>query len=346
VLAYWKLFQSTFTLAGAFLLTAVTYAAAQTQPQESESRRAMDLNESGMRAAENRNYAEAERDYRASSQLYRSLGAPFEAHLSIVLFNLAESICGEGRWRESQSAFEESLTLAHRALGPAHIRTIAGLNALGHVKLMLADFDGAEALFTEALAAARQLKKPDTQLAYALAGFSSLRLRANKPEEALPFADEALRVTIESEPAESLETATMYANVGRIHRAAGRPERALPLLRKARAIYEKTRASADPRYASVLSEEGLAFMDEGKFATANAGMKSAIALLEKCSGCGFELAIARNNLGLLRFQQKKYVEADDLLRKALEAEERYSPVDAAQIGRTKSALEQVRSALR
>jgi hypothetical protein len=51
-------------------------------------------------------------------------------------------------------------------------------------------------------------------------------------------------------------------------------------------------------------------------------------------------------MGLLRMRQKKYAEADRLLTKALSMEQLYNSQDAAQIGRTRDALEQVRSALR
>jgi tetratricopeptide (TPR) repeat protein len=318
----------------------LTASIANAQPQQ-----ALTLNSQGLEAAMRRDFVEAERNYRAAVELYRPLGAPYEAHLSIELFNLAETICGQGRWREGEEVFLESLTWSRRALGPKHLRTVAGLNALGNVEMMLGDFAVAEARLTEALAIGRELYAQNIQLAYSLAGLSSLRLREGKPEVALPYADEALRVTIEAEPREGLNTALMYQNVGRIHRAAGRSERALPLLRKARAIYERVNAAADPRYATVLSDEGLALMDEGKLAAADADMNRAIRLLEPCPGCGFELAIARNNLGLLRFRQKKYAEAGDLLSRALEEEQRYSPTDAQQIQKTKCALEQAQSAL-
>jgi hypothetical protein len=59
-----------------------------------------------------------------------------------------------------------------------------------------------------------------------------------------------------------------------------------------------------------------------------------------------ELAVAQNNLGLLRMRQKKYAEADELLTKALSVEQLYNSQDAAQISRMRSALAQVRSALR
>lgn len=314
------------------------------QPQQPQQ--ALALNQHGVDDMARRDYPAAEKNYRAAVDIYRSLGERFEAHLSIALFNLAQSICGQGKLREGDGIFHESLELSRRSLGSKDIRTAAVLNALGHVETMLGDFGGAETRFAEALTLTRELYPHHLQLAYALAGFSSLRLRAGKPEEAMPFGEEALRITIEADPSEGVETALMYENMGQIHRAAGRSARALPLLRKSLSIYERAGAGEDPRYAAALSEEGLALMDEGKFAQANSLMQRAIALLDRCTGCGFGLAIARNNLGLLRISQKKYAEADDLLRKALTEEQFYSPADAVQIGLTRNALQKLQSTLR
>jgi Flp pilus assembly protein TadD len=115
----------------------------------------------------------------------------------------------------------------------------------------------------------------------------------------------------------------------------------LPLFRKARAILERQGMTDDPKYASLLSQEGLALMDDGKFALAERNMRHAIDLLSQPPAAVFELAVAQNNLGLLRMQQKKYAEADELLTEALSGEQ-----DAAQISRTREALAQIRSALR
>jgi tetratricopeptide (TPR) repeat protein len=304
------------------------------------------LNQRGLEAADRRDYAEAERYYRQSAGIFRALGPQYEPHLSVELFNLAESLCGQGKWRESQSTFEESLTLTRRTLGPKHIRTVAGLNAMGNISVLLGDPQRAESLLTEALAIARENYPADLQLAHALAGLSSLRLRADKPDEALPFAEEALTVTLKADGDGGAEAAMMYQNVAQIHRAAHRPERAIPLFRKARAILERLGRTGEPRYASLLSQEGLALMDDGKLGLAERGMKRAVELLSRSSAAAFELAAAHNNLGLLRMKQKKYAEADELLSKALSAEEQFNPQDAAQIGRTRDALAKVRSALR
>lgn len=306
---------------------------------------ALDLNRRGVEAAARRDFTQAERDYRSAAAIYRSLGPAYEAHLSIALYNLAEAACGKGDWRGSEAIFAESLDLSRRAFGSKDLHTLSGLNALGHVRMMLGESDIADANFQEARQIGRESYPRDMQLAFALAGLSTLLLRQGEPEAALPDADEALRIAIDAQPGEGVETALMYQNVGQIHRAAGRPERATPMLRKARAIYERTGSDADPRYAMLLSEEGLAFMDEGRFGGAGVDMQRAIKLLEPCSGCNFELAIARNNLGLLRMRQKKYAEAGNLLREALNAEERFSPT-AAEIAITKKALQQLDGAIR
>jgi tetratricopeptide (TPR) repeat protein len=313
-------------------------------PQQ-EGREALALNQRGLEAEGRRDYLEAEKYYGQSAGVFRTLGPQFEAHLSIELYNLAESMCWQGKWREAVGVFEESLALSRRALGPKHIRTAADLNALGNVSMMLGDMPRAEALLTEALAIERENHPADLQLGKTLAGLSAIKRRAGKPDEALPFAEEALSVTLKAEGTEGRESATMYRNVALIHWTAGRTDRALPLYRKARAILERLGETADPRYAGLLSQEGLALMDEGKLGLAESDMKRAIDLLSRAPGTELELALAQNNLGLLRMRQKKYAEADELLTKALSMEQLYNSQDAAQIGRTQDALTQVRSAL-
>ncbi len=320
-------------------------APAFAHPQQ-DGREAIALNQRGLAAEDRHDYAEAEKYYRQSAAIFRALGPQFEPHLSIESYNLAESMCWQGKWREAEGIFEDSLALSRRTLGPKHIRTAADLNALGNVSMMLGDTARAETLLAEALAIERENYPADLQLGKTLAGLSAIRRRAGKPDEALPLAEEALNVTLKAEGREGTESAMMYRNVAQIHSAAGRTDRALPLYRKARAIMERLGETADPRYAALLSQEGLALMDDGKLGLAESDMKRAIDLLSRSPVAELELAVAQNNLGLLRMRQKKYAEADELLTKALSVEQLYNSQDAAQISRMRSALAQVRSALR
>jgi tetratricopeptide (TPR) repeat protein len=307
---------------------------------------AIALNRRGLEAAERRDYADAEKYYRQSAGIYRALGPQFEAHLSIELFNLGQSICGQDRWREGAGIFDESLTLSRRALGLRYIQTVTSLNALGNVSMLLGNATRAETLLQEALAIERVSFPADIQLAHTLAGLSSLRLRANQLDEALPFADEALRVTLKAESVEGLEAAMMYQNVGLIHRVAQRPERALPLLRKARAIMERLGRTGEPRYASILSEEGLAWMDDGNSALAERELKRALDLLGRSSGTSFELATAQHNLSLLYVKQKKYKAAEELLTKAMAMEEHVNAERAAQTQAARDELSKMRASYR
>jgi tetratricopeptide (TPR) repeat protein len=327
------------------LLLILFAALAFAHPQQA-GQDALALNQRGIEAVGRHDYAESEKYYRQSAGIYRALGQQFEAHLSIALFNLAESMCGQGKWREADGIFEESLALSRRALGPKHIRTAADLNALGNVSMMLGEMPRAEELLAEALAIERESYPADLQLGSTLAALSALKRRAEKLDEALPLAEEALSVTLKAEGTEGPESAMMYRNVAQIHSAAGRTARALPLYRKARAILEHLGATSDPRYAALLSQEGLALMDDGKLGLAESGMKRAIDLLSRAPADELELAMAQNNLGLLRMRQKKYAEANELLTKALSMEQLYNSQDAAQISRMQDALAKVRSALR
>lgn len=326
-----------YSYRGLLILFILFAALANAGPQEDPKV----FNQRGLEAAGRRDYVEAEKNYQQATEMYRALGPQFEAHLSIELFNLAESVCGQGRWREAVPLFEESLALSQRTLGPKHLRTIADMNALANVSMMLGDAPRARALLKEAAAIERANYPTDLQFARTLAALSALSLRAGNCDEALPFADEALSVALKVEGGEGPESASMYQNVAQVRQAAHRLDLALPLFRKARAILERLGKTTDPKYASLLSQEGLALMDDGKPGLAESGMRRAIELLSKPPVAALELAVAQNNLGLLRMQQKKYAEADELLTKALSGEQ-----DSVQISRTREALAQARSALR
>jgi tetratricopeptide (TPR) repeat protein len=327
------------------LLMILTAALAFAHPPDGNDE-AIALNRRGLEAAERRDYAEAEKYYRQSAGIYRALGPQFAAHLSIELFNLGQSICGQDKWREGAGMFDESLTLSRRALGPQHMQTAADLNALGNVSMLLGDATQAERLLGEALVIERVNFPDNIQIAHTLAGLSSLKLRANRTDEALPLAEEALSVTLKAEPVEGFEAAIMYQNVGLIHRMAHRPERALPLLRKARAIMERLGRTSEPRYASILSEEGLAWMDDGNSALAERELKRALEMLSRSRGAAFELATAQHNLSQFYVKQRKYKEAEELLTKAMAVEEQVNAERAAQTQATRDELSRMRSTYR
>jgi tetratricopeptide (TPR) repeat protein len=190
--------------------------------------------------------------------------------------------------------------------------------------LMLGDGERAESLFAEALAIERELYPNDGQLAQTLGGLVVARLRKRQMAEVLPMAEEALQISRQTFGDGSVETAQMYATVAEVHRVSGRLDRALPLYRKARFIYETELGKSDTRVASILSQEGLILMDEGKLTLAGQTLQRAVDMLRlSCPSCVPELSNAENNLGVLRLKQKRYAEADQLLTHVLALQKQY-----------------------
>jgi tetratricopeptide (TPR) repeat protein len=302
-----------------------------------------ELNDLGNQAMDRRDYLAAESYFRRAIEEFRALGPNYEAHLAASLFNMGLSVCAEGRRAEGARYYEEALVLHRRSLGPKHLRTITNVNRLAGSYLTLGDVERAERLYAEALSIERELYPNDVQLAHSLGGLSAAHLRRGQTTDALRLAEEALEVARRTAGDNSMDSAQMYANVAEIHRSLGHPDRALPLFRKARFIYEKALGPADPRVSSILSQEGLILLDEGKLTLAEQALNRALDGLGKsCPSCVPEVTVAENNLGLLRLKQKRYADADQLLSHVLSLQETYLAKPASEMAATLHNLAIVR----
>ena len=318
------------------LLTALP-AAAQT-PEET----ALTLNTEGNRVAESGNYSEAQRLYSEAIGIWRSLGPAYEAHTAGTLLNLAVAMTDQGQRAAAAKVLEEALALHRHSLGATDYRTISNLNVLANNYLMMGDPDRAEALYQETLPIERALYPDDMQTARTLEGLAYGLVRRGRAPEALPLAEEALRIAIQSSGEESLDTALAYSSVAEVYRTTGSGVRALPLYRRARALYRKQLAPDHPRVATLLSQEGLILMQDGKLALAEQSMSQAVkSLRNSCPAC-LELSIAESNLGLLRVRQKRYREADEAYTAAIELREKFTANTGPELADSLQSLAEVR----
>ena len=272
------------------------------------------LNTQGLEASDHGRHVEAERLFRESVKVWKALGPAYEAHVATTQTNLAQSLGAQGKREEAVEVLESAVKQFRHALGPESIYTLTSINLLGANYLMLGEDDRAAALFKETLPIERRLYPNHVQLSRSLAGLSLVKLRAGALDEAMPLAEEGLAVALKAEGDNTLDAALVFSNVAEVHRMAGRPERALPLYRKARSLYEQLLGPEHPRVASILSQEGLILMNEGKISTAEKLMTQSLRILAKsCPDCVFERTVSQTNLGLLRMKQERYQEADRLL---------------------------------
>jgi tetratricopeptide (TPR) repeat protein len=319
------------------LLTALT-AAAQTPADTAQA-----LNTQGNGLVESGNYPEAQRLYQESIRIFRSLGPAYEAHAASALLNLAIAMNGEGQRAAATKVLEEALAMHRHALGDRHLRTLTNMNLLANNHLMTGDPNRADAIFQQLLPVERELYPDDIQTARTLQGLSYGLVRQNQGREALPLAEEALRIAIQREGPDTMEAALAYSSVAEAHRSMGSGARALPLYRQARALYQKALGPDSPRVATLLSQEGLILMQDGKLALAEQSMKQSVQSLSKsCPGCLVELTIAQSNLGLLHLRQKRYREADEAYSAAIELREKLPASRGPELADALQSLAEVR----
>jgi tetratricopeptide (TPR) repeat protein len=301
------------------------------------------LNEEGLQAYQRGAYVEAEQLHLRAIQIWEKLGPDFEAHLATSKMNLAQALAAEGRRTEAAAALEESLAGFRHSLGPRDLRTLTTMNLLGGIYLMMGDYNRGGLLFEQALPIERQDFPADAQLARTLGGLACILYREKRPQEALPLAEESLRVALKATGEDSLDAALAYANVAEAQRLNDHPARALPLYRKSRAIYERILGPDHPRVGTVMAQEGLMALGDGQVATAERTLTRAVAIIEKaCPLCIYERWIAQSNLALVRVRQGKYAMADRLFSEVLDLQEKSTPQPTADMAVTLKALAFIR----
>ena len=304
---------------------------------------ALDLNDRGNQASEAGRPEEAIGLYRDALAVWRASGPEYDAHRAGTLFNLGIAVSSTGNRPEAARVLDEALALHRKTLGERNLRTVSNMNLLASNYLLIGKDEQAETLFREALPLARELAPRGIQTARALEGIGSVLVRRGEAVEAISSAEEALSIAIEAEGENSLDAALAYANVGEVHRGAGHPERALPLFRKSRALYEKTLGPDHPRVAALLSQEGLLLLEDGKPASAEQLMAQALSALDRgCPKCVVERAIAENNLAVLRLHQKRYADAGQLLSHVITLRENYTATPGPELAETLRLLAVVR----
>jgi tetratricopeptide (TPR) repeat protein len=304
---------------------------------------ARDLSNQGLDAYDHGDYAAAEHLDREAVAKWEVLGKAYEPHLGITRMNLAQALAIQGRRAEALTELDKSTALLRASFGVHDIHTLISMNLLAGLDLAIGDNAAAGQILDEALPVARELDPNGVQSARALAGLACVRLRDRRFDEAQSLADEALRIAIHAEGEDSIDAALAYGAAAEVHRTAGRRDRALPLYRRARAIYEKKLGPQDVRVAAVLSQEALILIDDRKFALAEQQLQRSVAILDRsCPGCTVERWNAEAALGLLRTRQGKYAEADRLFTHILSLQESAQPRPFASLAQTLDALDFVR----
>jgi serine/threonine protein kinase/tetratricopeptide (TPR) repeat protein len=236
-----------------------------------------------------------------------------------TMHNLAVAYQFANRLDRALPLYQETLAIKKVKLGPDHLETLATMSALGGGYLAAGKLELALPLLEETLALQKARLGPDhpdtlgtmTKLAASYQDAGKLAL-------ALPLLDETLTRTRRKFGADNPDTLGSMGNLALGYRAAGKLERALPLLVEAVSRWKQKAGINLPRYANALGQLGLAQLESGMWAQAESSLRECLVIQEPKKPDDWSTFNTRSMLGEALLGQKKYDEAEPLLRAGYE----------------------------
>jgi tetratricopeptide (TPR) repeat protein len=142
--------------------------------------------------------------------------------------------------------------------------------------------------------------------------------KQGKYAEALPVAQEAVRVAEATFGDQHPNTAAALEKLGEVYQAQGKYPEAEPLFKRALDIREKALGAESLELAQSLNSLGELYRAQGKYAETEALLKRSLAIREKALGPEHpDVASSLNNLANLYRDQGKYAEAEPLCKRSL-----------------------------
>ncbi len=123
--------------------------------------------------------------------------------------------------------------------------------------------------------------------------------KTGEREKALAAADRALALVSELEQDHLASGGTVLLNCATAYKAFGKADSALPLYRRAEAIYKQTLPEGDPRFGGLYNNMALALADLGEWQAAEEACFAALAVMQKQPRGDAEAAITYINLAHL-----------------------------------------------
>ena len=120
--------------------------------------------------------------------------------------------------------------------------------------------------------------------------------KLGRRDDAIGFAEKALKKIEELDIGEQVGSATTYLNSATVYKAFGMADRSMPLFEKAKQIYESSLKEDDDRLAGLYNNMALSLVDLGRFDEAGSYYKKAISIMEKAEDGAPNIAITYLNM--------------------------------------------------
>jgi CHAT domain-containing protein/tetratricopeptide (TPR) repeat protein len=202
-------------------------------------------------------YAPAEPLALRALSLYEKALGPDHWGLAMPLNTVAALLSEQGRNEKAEPFLVRVLELREKTLGPDHPDFGMSLNNLGTLYIRMGRLEDAKPLFARSLEIFERLLGPENpNLYYPFLNLGRLYLESNsgEPGEVERLFARALAIAEKTWGAESLNTASVTANLGWVHWNAGELGKAEACFSKALGIYER-RLGPDHRDVCVVLRE-------------------------------------------------------------------------------------------
>ncbi len=140
--------------------------------------------------------------------------------------------------------------------------------------------------------------------------------KQNDPEQGLASVARAQVLVEELNQGEMASGATVFINCATAYHAFGKKEEALPLYRRAEAVYQRVLPKGDARLGGLYNNMALTLGDMDLFEEAEAAYFAALDIMEKIPQGEAESAITYLNLAHLYERSEKAEQIGDCLKKA------------------------------
>jgi tetratricopeptide (TPR) repeat protein len=235
------------------------------------------------------------------------------------MHNLAVAYQAANRLDLALPLYQETLAIKKLRLGLDHLETLVTMSNLGWGYLNAGNLDLALPLLEETLTLQKVRLGPDhPDTLGTMNKLAASYQDAGKLDLALPLLDETLTRTKRKFGADNPDTLGSMGNLALGYRAAGKLERAVPLLVEAASFWKQKAGINPPRHANALGQLGLVQLESRMWAQAESTLRECLAIQESLKPDDWSTFNTRSMLGGALLGQKRYDEAEPLLRAGYE----------------------------
>jgi serine/threonine protein kinase/lipopolysaccharide biosynthesis regulator YciM len=265
-------------------------------------------------------YAEAEKLAREGLAIRERILGPNTSAAAESRRTLCSLYTEQEDWKRALEECSRQVAI-RRALHEDGPELGGALNDVAVAQTQLDDYDAAEKTFGEAMAIhKRALGEDHPEYASGLENLGNIWYRKGEYAKTAEQLEKVLAIRRRALGDDAEPVGRTMANLGSVYMSSGNDAAALPMFQQARERLTKFQGPDHPDLASVWIGEAGALMHLGRLDEAEAAARRAMAIrMAKFPETSIPVALARLRLGQILTKQKRYAEADGLLRQAADS---------------------------